>query len=586
MKVTGFHLPHNAILPEESLFMLKLIDVNKEYYLYDDLKSIFFEEQVKSNKFKMFHKNIYNKIMNATEKNPNLFKIKLVYKDIERGEKEYKDIEKLQYTKTKKFGRIWNETVRDYIEFFAFCGLMPSYYKGKTIGGQKNEKRHYIGYTLKKFKNKEIDFTDVLLNMKFRNASKNYVNLSDYDIKNRPFVNAIRIMDFYCKKGYSYIDAKVLQFLIRNIKDEDNTDQVKELLNNTNPVDISNFTKKDLRELSRGDTFMYRYLTNFFDIDTSSKYRRRVYKLESKKLDYLIKKFKLNQKALFIGERFGELEVTPNLLRYLKDIKNMKDNKILKMLEENNLVKAREVIVKYNVDTDLAERSLAEEVYNPTASPNVDFISNENILDKSLIDKGKKISQGSNGTVYEEFLYKMLNEYFEDINVVHLGSNSLGKRLSDLYLTLDIIDGNEKRRILLVIEAKAGNAIKSLDDRKESENIINTIQVVSENVRYDGIWVMFVNGNSIPKNMGHGGFRLGNSNLQKSFYQKLISVQSSIMMNAQKLTLVSAFSYDEFIKFLDSINYSPKKVITKVNTPQFWTWSSKFVNESYASILN
>jgi len=35
-----FHLPHNAIIPEEVDFILGLVNSSKEYYLYDELKAI------------------------------------------------------------------------------------------------------------------------------------------------------------------------------------------------------------------------------------------------------------------------------------------------------------------------------------------------------------------------------------------------------------------------------------------------------------------------------------------------------------------------------------------------------------------
>jgi hypothetical protein len=70
MTNTGFHLPHNAILPEEVKFILSVLDENKEYYLYDDLKSIMFEEEIKQGKFEIFHNGMYKNFMAN-----NIFKI-------------------------------------------------------------------------------------------------------------------------------------------------------------------------------------------------------------------------------------------------------------------------------------------------------------------------------------------------------------------------------------------------------------------------------------------------------------------------------------------------------------------------------
>ena len=49
----------------------------------------------------------------------------------------------------------------------------------------------------------EITFEDILFNMKYRNASKNEEHYDAYNVRNRPFVVALKIMDMYKKKGYN-----------------------------------------------------------------------------------------------------------------------------------------------------------------------------------------------------------------------------------------------------------------------------------------------------------------------------------------------------------------------------------------------
>jgi len=125
MNNIGFHLPHNAVLPEEVEFIIDCIDLEKDYYLYDDLKAIIFERQVQENVFEKFHRQPYRNIQNNKT-------LKEVYDKIKTGEKKYADIKNLTYTDRKNVNQIWNEFVRDYVEFLAFTGLMPSYYKGKS----------------------------------------------------------------------------------------------------------------------------------------------------------------------------------------------------------------------------------------------------------------------------------------------------------------------------------------------------------------------------------------------------------------------------------------------------------------------
>lgn len=84
---TGFHLPHNAILPEEVKFIISLIDPNKEYYLYDDLKAMMFEEEIRHGVFEKFHPGMFKNFM----KNERL---KPYYDKVLSGELNYADIKK------------------------------------------------------------------------------------------------------------------------------------------------------------------------------------------------------------------------------------------------------------------------------------------------------------------------------------------------------------------------------------------------------------------------------------------------------------------------------------------------------------
>jgi hypothetical protein len=94
---------------------------------------------------------------------------------------------------------------------------------------------------------------------------------------------------------------------------------------------------------------------------------------------------------------------------------------------------------------------------------------------------------------------------------------------------------------------------------------------------------MIVDSNSIPSSTGHGGYR--NSSLNMSFEQKLLNLHMSVSLSASRATLVTAFSFKEFMKFLNNINFE-NDIITKVNTKHFWTWSKKFVDTSYVAILD
>ena len=562
----GFHLPHNAILPEETLFIISKIDEEKEYYLYDDLKAMMFEEEIKTDNFQKFHNGMYNNFMSS----PNLKKI---YENIKNGSLKYEDIKREPYNPKSNINRIWNEQARDYFEFFAFIGLMPSYYKGKSL---ENEKRYYVGNTLKKFKSGKLTFQELLLKMKHRNASKDYTNFDEYNVRNRPFFVMLKIMEIFKNKGYSKISGNNLSFFTRSLNDESLLNDSK-YIDNIKPLSPNEFTKKELKEIARGTTFFKRYITDVFNVKTTASKN-----VEFDLTDFDIKNYNIIPNAIFMGDIYGQLEVTPLLLKYLDNPSLIVDEDIKKEMEETGLIQNGIAKYDYNPDTDLVDRN-AVRIFMSGVETEQKIYSN-NILSTELFKKGKVISESGDGTAYEVFLSKYLISKFGEENVVHLGQAKSGKRLSDIIWHTTIFDDDLKLNLQIIIESKSGGAITSFDERKERDDVLNTLSLVNDNgKKYDGIWYMVVDSNQIPSESGHGGYR--KSKEQRSFRQKLIDIQSYIMPRTQKLTMVTAFSYTEFMKFIDSINYE-KSVgfISKIQASDFWTWSNKFVETAYVSI--
>lgn len=557
MSNIGFHLPHNAILPEEVEFIINCIDIDKDYYLYDDLKAIIFEKQVQENVFEKFHRQPYQNIQNNKV-------LKNIYEKIKLGEKTYEDIKRLEYTDRKNVNQVWNEFVRDYVEFLAFTGLMPSYYKGKS---NESEKKHYIGFTLKSYKQGKIKFQDVLFNMKYRNASKNEEHYDAYNVRNRPFVVALKIMDIYKKKGYKEIDGRILAKIVKETVDEDNI-----LIDEINPMDTSMYDETTLKEYGRGRTFLGRYFTEVLNIKTTSSIPVK-YNLESFNID----NYNFKEKAIYIGEQYGKLEITPNIIKMIRNPELIKDIELKKYMEEQGLIKDNKSNVQFNIDTDLAERKLAIEASNDKIDTDEVYDLQLNVSD-IIYREGKIISESGNGTLYEEFLNKLLKNKFGEERVTYYGANTIARRLSDITIDLNIFDGIDNRKIKVVVEAKSGSAIAALDERKEREDIINTLS--ESRTKYDGVWIMLVDSNAIPRN-GHGGFR-ESGNLSLSFEQKLLNIQFNIQMQTCKTTLVTAFSYEKFMEFLNNIENSD--TISKLQAKHFWTWSKKFVNMSFVSV--
>lgn len=562
---TGFHLPHNAILPEEVKFIISLIDPNREYYLYDDLKAMMFEEEIRQGVFEKFHPGMYRNFMTDE-------RLKTYYDKVLSGELNYADVKRIPYSPRKNLNGCWNEQSRDYFEFIAFTGLLPSYYKGRAI---ENEKRYYIGNTMKQYKAGVLNYQDILFKMKFRNASKNYENIEQYDVRNRPFVVAIKVMDILKNKGYNEIDGDSLSYIIRNIKNEDDLEK-EEVKAEIKPINFENWSSGDRKEIGRGTTFLKRHLSEELNIELSSE-RPITFDLRS----FNVNNYNFKDRAVFIGDIYNDLEVTPLFIKYLSNPSIIQDEYIKQEMMDLGLINQNESLYDFNIDTDLIDRNLVIQAMSTEAVP--EAIYSDRIEATELYRRGKEISESGNGTLYEEFLYNFLKEKFGDDKVNWLGSHTVGQRLSDILLDIEVQNEDIKSKVRIIIESKSGGAITAFDERKEKDDILNTLADRRYSQDYDGIWYMVVDSNKIPTTDRHGGFRENNN--QVSFKQKLLRIQSTVMPATAKLTMVTAFSYSEFMKFIDSINYNKDmNFLTRIQAPDFWTWSNKFVETSYVTI--
>lgn len=562
---TGFHLPHNAILPEEVKFIISLIDPNREYYLYDDLKAMMFEEEIRQGVFEKFHPGMYRNFMTDE-------RLKTYYDKILSGELNYADVKRIPYSPRKNLNGCWNEQSRDYFEFIAFTGLLPSYYKGRAI---ENEKRYYIGNTMKQYKAGVLNYQDILFKMKFRNASKNYENIEQYDVRNRPFVVAIKVMDILKNKGYNEIDGDSLSYIIRHIKNEDDLEK-EEVKAEIKPINFENWASGDRKEIGRGTTFLKRHLSEELNIELSSE-RPITFNLKS----FNINNYTFKDRAVFIGDIYNDLEVTPLFIKYLSNPKIIQDEYIKQEMMDLGLINQDESLYDFNIDTDLIDRNLVIQAMSTESV--TEAIYSDRIEATELYRRGKEISESGNGTLYEEFLYNFLKEKFGDDKVNWLGSHTVGQRLSDILFDIEVQNEDIKSKVRIIIESKSGGAITAFDERKEKDDILNTLADRRYSQDYDGIWYMVVDSNRIPTTDRHGGFRENNN--QVSFKQKLLRIQSTVMPATAKLTMVTAFSYSEFMKFIDSINYNKgMNFLTRIQAPDFWTWSNKFVETSYVTI--
>lgn len=569
---TGYHLPHNAVVVEEFEFMLSLLDLKRESYIYEELKALFFEEMVKKELFEKFHARMHERIMDSEE-------MKKVYLNIYNGTAKYDDIKNLFYTDnnkkpSKNFNQNWNEIIRDYLEFMAFVGILPTYYKGKN---RENDKKHYITNTLIKYKNGELLLADIILGMKFRNASKDYSNFVMYDITLRPFVVALKILQFAKECGLSEVDGAVLCGLVKL--------QHNEELNISDDIDFSNrhnnkWTKKQIKEFGRGLTFMKQWLNIGLGIPI----------VKAKQIKFDITNFDIHEynyypESIFIGESYNHIEITPQIANIIINPSRCKDVEVLDMLRKENLIYNNKQNAHINFDTDLPSRELVIEAYKLlNTKSKIDFEIDEdkniefNKKDKNF-EHGFEIAKSSDGTAYENFVFQELLHSFRNFKVKQLGSQFTGQRVSDTVVDCIVYHHQMKSRIKLIVECKAGKAIKSFDERKEINNIQNTLKLSNIN-DYDGIWYIITDSDQIPSQT-HGGYRSNNNSY--SFEEKLLNIQFDIQMSTGKPTLVTAFSYEMFMKFLSDIE-DINGIITSQSTKHFWVWSKKFVSKSYISV--
>jgi hypothetical protein len=201
-----------------------------------------------------------------------------------------------------------------------------------------------------------------------------------------------------------------------------------------------------------------------------------------------------------------------------------------------------------------------------------------------LLGTIKPIALGSNGEKYEESFYNMLRDNFSIFDVKWLGANATGKRLSDIIVDVSIFDGVIHKKIAIIIECKAGKAIRSFDERKEIDDVVNTLK--KERKQIDGIWYWIVNGDALPNVDEHGGYR--SNELSKSFMEKLLDIQFSISEYMRVPTIVTAFSFDaisNYISYLYEMTHTLSATsLNKIDVPHFWRWSKKFMNLQYVMV--
>lgn len=607
-----FHLPHNAVRVDEFYHMLNSIDISEEYYIYEDIRILFLKTQIKDDKFKVFHSKIHENLINHKNKG-----IQQLYQEciINPSNDNLTKLLDCQYTDKKTFKQIFNETVRDYTEFFAFLGLLPTYYKFK-VGG---EKKHYVTQLLKDFISGDVSLEEILLNFKYRNSSKNYKSMTMYQLELRPFVVALNALEEYFNMGFKRVNSRILAAIIIYSQDEkidwflQNFDDPEKHINEYQHLFDKDFNKiRD--ELGRANLFLKPYLEEMGYVD----YKGLYFVKGTKSFDEI----HYPEKVVFCNSVINNvIDLTPvvgkilyKLYNYSKKEKvkihkkelfdeNMSDSDVEFLLEELIKLKCIESVNNEQLVLSNFTKQIAINPYSDFFDiDDANYV--RNIKDIVLSDEQfkleirddridnilnglKPIALGSDGEKYEEELYKVLKENFEVFNVKWFGSNAVGKRLSDMLIQVKIFDGYKYKDIGIIIECKAGKSVRSFDERKEIDDVLNTLR--TEKLSLDGVWYWVVNGDALPTVDVHGGYR-GNY-LSKSFMEKLHDIHFSVSEYMRVPTIVTAFSFDAISNYLrylyplvEKMKYNDIDSINIMDIPHFWVWSKKFMNMQYVMV--
>lgn len=660
-----YHFPHNTLFIDELKFLLKSLDLNKKYYTFKEIVETVFVEEINKGIFKKFHgKMPYRIIVNG--ESPDIKYIRKKFENVKKSnqqplgmpddlfkniismnindsvsyflnqrrsgfEKALKNLEntdifKVQYKPTKKWWFNWVEFVRDYIDFSAYCGLTPCYYKLPTKASPNDG--YVITEKLKDFIEGKTTLEEILMDFKYSNSSINTLRYKQFNIRVRPFFSLLKLLQLLKQEKINIVEKKLLFGCISCLVDEKELDEVKNF--------IIDFIRKERRieriypeklvdEIGRFATGMHRFLTETNLIEEISVNNKTCYKITDKG-EKLIDSIPSN--ALFFGQYYEGMYYSPMVAFILKLFAEYSNNEVyeiciddiirqVKSLNRKSLISILNEIqnlkpspIKYIDNSKILLNKFSNQY---SVSPYVDFSSIEEAEFvykgqtreiKTLKLKAKQIilppedvistlhssALGSDGTKYEDEVEKVL-KLLKIGDVQRFGQRSRFERISDIVWKLKYETDGQLKTLLVIIEAKSGNAIYSFREDKESEDMINSIitHYRDEFTNLHGIWVLILDSDKIPDSEGHGGFR-GDGILQKSFKDKLLKIHQRLLTSFGKPVLVTAFAIKPFIEYYKYLYSLIKKYkINEINSliQEFYMKGMLFLDDyRYIKVIN
>ena len=628
-----FHFPHNSALREEFDFMLEILNQEKtgqRVYTITEICEKMLIEQVKEKVFEDFHPKpyaIFTKFlppdMPTLQKKMGKKKAKTLakkriqaYKNFASNpEKQIHAFLSTQYKPTKTWKQNWIEFVRDYADLAAYCGLLPAFFKNPYRDSP--EDGYVVSDNMISYLKGELSFEEVLMSMKYANSSINLERYYQFNIDVRPFYSALKILEILKSRGVELVEYSLLAAVVSCLRNEDEIESaVKLILKTYTNKPIARFGDKPLKQAFHREAVRFSLsLLSFLksaNLITFHHTKRRRYVRITEKGETLLKK--TPGRAVFYTHKLEGIVVTP-LIGYLLNLFSVSVRKRKKILDFNLLHKNLKGIVskKELEDTILRLSNLKLPPIKNFKKPIIELPSIENqysvvsVVDFASSHEAKFVDEGigaipeyvkkveiiapppetlsllfetaisSKGDEYEDALAEALKG-LKFGTVTQYGHKKRARRYLDLVWEVPIIDSvtNSERTLLVLIEAKSGEAIKQLDERILIDNAKQTIRVYRRKLhKICGIWIWVLDGRKLPAiTPVHGGARLGT----KTFLEKLNELVL-LTMYVNRPIIVTAMNIDcftEYFSFLYSILKEATEPLNEINTPQFWVWGSLF----------
>lgn len=552
-------------------------------------------------------------------------------------EGHYDEFVMTPYTTQKEWKYNWAEFVRDYIQFLSYIGIIPAYYKG---WGRENEMSGEAGFVVSKlgetYINGEIGLPRMLMGYKYRNALVNLDNYPQYARKVRPFFVALQLLSKFKAEGVNHIERNLLAGFVSCILDESEIEEVvrryKRQLQDDARNNLQNVVRVSVvftKEIGRFALTLSKFLIETGLVETTRSGRFTMLSTtqlgettlaeEPKKIavsndvigelrltpiiGYILKHFADSVRAghneVPISELYESSELLKSLVdepafrQLLDDIRALSDSPIQRIADGSIIL--QDLNYQYGINSsadfsDIYDSNFVEGVPIKPHKQEIVRVERSSALDE-IVSKLSAAALASDGDAYENELYNAISNLIGKEYAFQLGNiGSRAQRLSDTVWKVPILFDDEQKKLLVIFESKAGNAINSFDERKEKDDLKRTIRYfANELTEVAGIWYVVVDGAHLPENR-HGGFRGGQS---LSFEEKLQDIQHTVLSVVNKPVLVSAMnihSFVEYYKYLFQITRQFGQTFTAFNdtvVQNFWIWGSLFHPvRSYSKIYN